>query len=546
LETDLSPGGKLFWLISGIIFLSFTVDTLKTINALITGTVRDQVRGQVNFAILQKIADFPQLSLFENTERLNLIKLAEKGLKRIEELAFITITGLNGFFTVIPAILFSLTIQWWVPLILFGTAFPSICIEIYFREKSWSIEQSQASANRLMDIQANILTTDSYAKEVRLLNLQSLILRRWRNYFNITFRSLQKIRKQGTFWIIASSFLNSLGIMIPYFYLVKSALVDKAYTIGDLALYGGLIIQVRQGLYILINNASDLYDVILGTTPIHQLLDLEIPPRPHPFVLPSAPAPSLNLGVEFRDVTFRYDGNEANILDGLSFQIEPGQTVALVGENGSGKSTLIKLLCRFYEPSAGEILWDGAAINQIDYGDLYARVAVIFQDYAQFPATLRENLAFGNLALIADDPALLSLLQTVGLALKPRSFPLGLETPIGRELENGVELSSGQWQRLAIARALARLQTCELLILDEPSAALDACAESQLINLLKSATQNRMALIVSHRLSLCRHVDKVIVLDKGRVLETGSHEELLAQRGHYYDVFNLQANLYLS
>jgi ATP-binding cassette subfamily B protein len=132
------------------------------------------------------------------------------------------------------------------------------------------------------------------------------------------------------------------------------------------------------------------------------------------------------------------------------------------------------------------------------------------------------------------------------LALKPRSFPFGLETHIGRELENGVELSSGQWQRLAIARALARLQTCDLLILDEPSAALDACAESQLINLLKSATQNRMALIVSHRLSLCRHVDKVIVLDKGRVLESGAHEELLAQRGHYYDVFNLQTNLYLS
>ena len=541
-----SPLAPLFWLIIGIIALSFIVDALKTINTFITGAVRDKVKGYITLALIEKISTFPQISLFENTELLNLIKLSEKGIRRLEQFSFIVIIGLGGFATLIPAILFSLTINWWVPVVLFLTAAPSIYVEGYYREKSWFTEQSQANNARMMDIQAAILTQNQYAKELRLLRLQNTLTQRWQGYFGQTFEALQSIRKKGTLSIIVWSSLNSIGLMLPYLFLIEGVL-KKQYSIGDLALYGGLIIQVRQGLYMLINNGSDLYDVILGTAPIHQLLNLKF--FNDELYLPNvnvkkSPEPVNSPGIEFRDISFSYFGQETPIINQLSFQINPGEIIAIVGENGAGKTTLIKLLCRFYEVSQGTILWDGVDIKTLDYDKLYQRIAVIFQDYAQFPASLRENIAFGNLTMLAEDQKLLKLLHRVGLHEESRSLPLGLDTPLGRELENGAELSGGQWQRVAIARALSRMETTELLIFDEPTAALDSQAEDQVFKILKKIAQDKMTVIISHRLALCRLADRILVMEQGKIIESGSHQELIAQKGRYYQMFSLQAAHY--
>jgi len=547
LENQLySPLAPLLWLVMGIIGLSFIADTFKTINSFITGAVRDRVKGYITLALIQKISTFPQILLFEDTELLNLIKLSEKGIRRLEEFSFIIIIGLGGFATLIPAILFSLTITWWVPLVLFFTAAPSIYVEGYYREKGWFVEQSQANNARMMDIQAAVLTQSQYAKELRLLRLQTELTQRWQGYFDQTFKALQSIRKKGTFFIIAWSVLNSMGLMIPYLFLIEGVL-KKNYSIGDLALYGGLIIQVRQGLYMLINNGADLYDVILGTAPIHQLLILK--PYVSSPIFPSTSVKKLpdyknNSGIEFRNISFTYPGQKNPILNQLSFRINPGEIVAIVGENGAGKTTLIKLLCHFYDVSQGAILWDGVDIKTLDYDDLYRRLAVIFQDYAQFPASLRENIAFGNLTLLAEDQELLKLLHRVGLKQTSRSLPGGLDTPLGRALENGVELSGGQWQRVAIARALSRIETTELLIFDEPTAALDSQAEDQVFNILKKIAQNKMTIIISHRLALCRLADRILVMDQGNIIESGSHQELMDQKGRYYQMFNLQAAHY--
>ncbi|MEB3161060.1 MAG: ABC transporter ATP-binding protein, partial [Synechocystis sp.] len=432
LETQLySPLAPLFGLILGIVVLSFIVDAFKTINTFITGAVRDKVKGDITLALIKRISTFPQISLFENTELLNLIKLSEKGIQRLEEFSFIIIIGLGGLATLIPAILFSLTITWWVPLVLLLTAIPSILIEVYYREKSWFVEQSQANNARMMDIQASILTQSQYAKELRLLRLQTELTQRWQYYFNQTFNALQSIRKRGTVYIIAWSSLNSMGLMIPYLFLIAGVL-QKNYTIGDLALYGGLIIQVRQGLYMLINNGADLYDVILGTMSIHQLLSLTT--FDNSLILPASPVNTSSdrrqtVGIEFRNVTFAYPNQSQPIVNDLNFQINPGEMIAIVGENGAGKTTLIKLLCRFYDVSHGEILWNGVDIKTLDYDKLYRHIAVIFQDYAQFPSSLRENIAFGNLAMVTEDQELLKLLHRVGLNEAGRSLPCGLDTP---------------------------------------------------------------------------------------------------------------------
>ncbi len=220
-ETLFNPGAVLLWLVLGIVALNFVLDAFKSINSFLTGAVRDQVNGYVTLALIQKISTFPHISLFENSELLNLIKLAEKGIRKTEEFTFILILGIGGLSILIPAILFSLTITWWVPLVLFVATAPSIYIEGYYREKSWDVEQSQAYNSRMMDIQAMILTQQSYAKELRLLRLQSLLTARWQEYFQEMFQALQKIRKRGTISIVGWSILNSIGLMVPYFFLIR-------------------------------------------------------------------------------------------------------------------------------------------------------------------------------------------------------------------------------------------------------------------------------------------------------------------------------------
>ncbi len=330
---------------------------------------------------------------------------------------------------------------------------------------------------------------------------------------------------------------------------------------GDLALYGGLILQVRQGLSILINNGSELYDIVLGITPIHQILKLEagkeqsnnnpvieaekLPSFIHDNRPPKTTNKSPHQGIEFRHVSFIYPGSQIPIINQCDLKIKPGEIIALVGENGAGKSTLVKLLCQFYAVTNGEILWDGVNINELSYEELYHRITVIFQDYAQFPVNLRENIAFANPDLLHDgDRQIHKILDRIGFPLASRSLPLGLDTPLGKQLENGVELSGGQWQRVAIARALSRMEQTELIIFDEPTAALDSYAEESMFQAFRKIAKDKMSIVISHRLALCRLADRIVVMEQGQIIESGSHAELMEQQGRYFKMFSLQAAHY--
>jgi ATP-binding cassette, subfamily B, bacterial len=536
---------KLLWSIVITVLLTLIIDSIDSIGTTFFAALRDRVRGYAQGQVLQKVANFDDIALFEMPELLNLLELTEKGMQRLQQLSFIVAATLVGVFTFIPSVLLSASIGWWVPPILLLASIPSIFVEMKHHKKSWRVEETQASVTREMNVYAKVLTGEAYAKEVRLFSLQSVLLERWQGLFRQMFTTMQQVRQQGAVAVMLWALVGGLGVTLPYVYVVVGVL-QKQYTLGDLALLTGVILQVRRSLYILIGNTGDIYDVSLATGPIFQLLDLQPQLQSgRDRILPVSQARADRRGIQLQDVSFAYPGSDKLILDRLNLTIQPGEMVVLVGENGAGKTTLAKLLCRLYDPTQGAIYWNEQDLRGLELNDLRSRIAVVMQDYARFPATLRENVGWGYRPKLQEDLALQTVLQDAGIAALPDDLSQGLETPLGKQLENGVDLSGGQWQRIAIARALMRLSEVEMLVFDEPTAALDPKNEQEIYRIFKTISQGRMAVVVSHRLALAKLADRIVVMEQGKIVETGSHEELMQQGDRYYTMFTRQASSYL-
>jgi ATP-binding cassette, subfamily B, bacterial len=535
----------LLWSLVIALGLNLVIDSVDSIGTTLFAALRDRVQGYCQNQVLQKVAYFDDITLFETPELLNLLELVDKGLARLQRLAFILAAVMMGVFTFIPSVLVSVSIAWWVPLVLLASSVPSIFVEIRHHKKSWRVEETQASVTRRMDIYAKALLSEQYAKEVRLFSLQDVLLKHWQQLFEQMFSKMQLVRQQGALAVMIWALVGGLGVALPYVFVVLGVL-QRRFTLGDLALYTGIILQLRRSLYIMIGNIGDTYDVALATAPIFQLLDLV--PQLHSGSQrhrPAGAAAPAEQGIRLEGLSFTYPGAERPTLQQLDFAIAPGEMVALVGENGAGKTTLAKLLCRLYDPTAGRILWNGQDLKQLSLEELRSRIAVIMQDYARFPATLRENVGWGYLPQLQQDSALLTSLQEAGIGSLPLSLAQGLDTPLGRQLEEGTELSGGQWQRIAIARALMRLDQAELLVFDEPTSALDPKNEQEIYAIFRQIAQHRMTVVVSHRMALAKLCDRIFVLEQGQVIEAGSHAELMAQQGQYHSLFSRQASSYL-
>jgi len=259
---------------------------------------------------------------------------------------------------------------------------------------------------------------------------------------------------------------------------------------------------------------------------------------PHYAVKPS------QKGIEIENLSFIYPNSDRPILQDINLTIHPNEMIVLVGENGAGKTTLAKLLCRLYDPSGGAIIWNGQDLRSLPLEELRSRIDVVMQDYARFPTTVRENVAFGDLLKMQQDKDIKEAIAEAGLTRVIEKLDRGLETLLGRQLEGGVDLSGGQWQRLAIARALLRLSQTELIILDEPTANLDPKTEHEIYNIFRTLAKGRIAVIVSHRLALAKLADRVVVLEQGQIIEVGTHDELMALGGQYHLMFSRQASSY--
>jgi ATP-binding cassette subfamily B protein len=259
-------------------------------------------------------------------------------------------------------------------------------------------------------------------------------------------------------------------------------------------------------------------------------------PSPRPIPRP------LCRGLEFDHVTFRYPGTDVDVLKDVSFHLRPGEHLALVGENGSGKTTLVKLLCRLYDPTEGAVRIDGVDVREFGLRDLRREFGVVFQDFAKYQLSARDNIWMGNVTLPHDTPRVIEAAQRTGADAVIRSLPRGYDTMLGRQFADGVDLSIGQWQKLAIARAFMR--DSQLLVLDEPTAALDPLAEAEVFEHFQTLAQDRTTLLISHRLSTVRHADRILVMVDGSIAEAGAHDSLLARAGVYAQLFETQARPY--
>ncbi len=553
-RTVMNQDSILLWAIVGSLALRLLIEVASTVDILLFAALRDRVQGVVQGRVLEKLATFNDIALFERPELLNIVELTQRGVQRLQRLSIMITQTLRGLFSFVPSIALSAALAWWIPLLLISVTAPSVYVEIHHRRKSWRVEETQAAASREKEIYARLIRSEKYAKEIRLFSLQPIMIERWRSLFEQVFTAMLKVRKQGAIAMGAWSFIGAVGGSFVYVYVVIGV-VQGRFTLGDIALYTGIVAQMQRSLYSLIGNIGNLYDVTLATKPIFQLFDLQ----PELISPPKSLAaniwqtgdargehhPVKQTGIEVQDLKFEYPGGERPILKGVNFRIKPGEMVALVGENGAGKTTLGKLLCRLYDPTQGSIYWNGKDYRELDLEALRDRIAVVMQDYSRFPTSLRDNVGWGFQAKRDEDDAIQRVLDEAGIGKLTREFEQGLETPLGKELENGVDLSGGQWQRVAIARALIRLNSAELLIFDEPTAALDPKNEQEIYSIFRSITRDRMAVVVSHRLALAKMADRIVVLENGEVLEEGNHDELMEKNGLYADMFTRQASSYV-
>jgi ATP-binding cassette, subfamily B, bacterial len=584
----------LLWSIVGVLSLKLVGDSLETMSSFAATSLRDRVQGFVEGKVLEKVANFDDIALFENPELLNIVELAKTGVSKIQQLAFTVSMMITGIFIFIPSVGLAAGIAWWVPLLMLISSSPSIYIERKYSRIIWRVQKKQAKTSREMNLSAKVLTGEEYAKELRLFGLQELWLKRWQSQFLQFFTEMQQIRKKGAIVVLFWSVFSRIGVALPFVYVVMGALGGR-YTLGDLALYSGLIVQVEQSLQILINTSTNLYDISLSVTPIFQLLELK-PELQSPLVDVTSRLPSLEdsgqdadatnqvsdhgqdaratnqvsdygqdaratnqvsdhgqdadatkdkIGIEIKHLSFCYPGSNKSTVEDINLTINPGEMLVLVGENGAGKTTLGKLLGRLYDPTSGTIAWNSKDLRSYPLAYVRSRIAVVMQDYARFPSTVRENVGFGNLLSLSDDTAINEAISEAGIATKVNSLEQGLETPLGKQLEDGIDLSGGQWQRIAIARALMRLDTAEVLIFDEPTAALDPKTEHEIYSIFRQIAAGKTTIVISHRLGLAKIADRIAVMENGKIAEIGTHDELIELGGIYCSMFTRQASSYI-
>ncbi|NKQ53398.1 ABC transporter ATP-binding protein [Amycolatopsis sp. K13G38] len=392
---------------------------------------------------------------------------------------------------------------------------------------------------RRMDYLSSLVTTDTYAKETKVFGLGDYLVDRFRRLGQTYYARERKLTTTrnvvGTAWGLLSTLAGS-GIAL---YIALEAVAGRL-TIGDLALYTSAATAVQTSVQGLFNGFTGMYENNLYLDTLYQFLGtrpgITAPSRPR-----ALPSP-VRGHVEFRDVSFSYPGADEAALDGVSFEIRPGETVAVVGRNGAGKSTLIKLLCRLYDPTAGRILLDGTDIREFDPDELRAQISAMFQDYVTYQGTAAENIGLGQLSGLDDRERIVDSARRAGAAERLERLPKGYDSPLGRWFDQGVSLSGGEWQKVALARAFMR--DAPVLILDEPTSALDAQAEHDLFARLRALAAGRTTLYISHRFSTVRQAEKILFLERGKLVEQGTHDELMALGGQYADLFTLQAAAY--
>lgn len=493
----------------------------------------------LNTRIVRKALEL-DLTHFENAEYYDKLQNARR------EADWRSLQIVNGGFFVIQNALtllsfLALLVRFspWLAVILFAATVPAFIVQSRYAELNFRVLSWRAPESRQLHYLEHLLTDYDAVKEVKLFGLGEPLLGRYADLFWKALREDQSLAQKRSLASLGWGLAATATYYGAYAWIVWRAM-DSAITLGDMTMYLGLA-RTSQGMFdALLSGVNRLYENGLFMSNLFAFLELQ--PHMAQSAVPQPMPAVIRRGLEFHNVSFRYAGQDEYALKNISLRIAPGQKVALVGQNGAGKTTLIKLLTRLYDPTEGRITLDGVDIRDYDLRDLRQKIGVIFQDFVRYHMPAADNVGFGQIDDLNNRPRIVGAAEKSGAHPVITSLPEGYDTMLGRWFSRGRDLSGGEWQKIALARAFMR--DCELIVLDEPTAALDAENELRVFEQFRALTAGRMAVLISHRFSTARMADQIFVLENGRISESGAHADLLARGGTYARLFTLQAESY--
>jgi ATP-binding cassette subfamily B protein len=530
--------GSFWWLVA----LEFALASLAMISARVIdfcdGALADKFTRHINVRILEHASSLDLQSyedpLFhdklerarvQGTDRIGMIQATGRLIQEILTTASLA----AGIFIYSPWILFVLII----------CIVPTFFGETRFAFLGYSLNSHQTPARRQMEYFRVLGGSKESAKEMRLFGLSSFLVGRYTALSDEVHDQAMALARRRLVAGLLFALIGTIGYYGSYAFVIHQTVMG-ALTLGTLTLLTGAIAGASSNIQAVLGTFSSIAGQALFLTDLLEFFSV----RPKVFSKPGAllaPRP-IRRGFEFKDVSFSYPGSSKLVLNNINFRLEPSERIALVGKNGEGKTTIVKLLTRLYDVTSGEILLDGVNIREYNLEDLWREIGVIFQDFMRYELTCSENIAIGRIEE-GNNPFRIRSAALKSLADEViRDLPGRYEESLGRRLEGGMDLSGGEWQRIALARAY--LRDAQLLILDEPTASLDARSEHEVFRRFAELTKGKMSLLISHRLSTVRMADRILVLDDGKIAEQGRHEQLLHTQGRYAEMFQLQAASY--
>ena len=428
----------------------------------------------------------------------------------------------------------------WLLLILVVAVIPSFIGETKFNRDSYSLSRSWTPERREIDYLRYIGASNETAKEVKIFGLEDFLATRFKTISDKYYKVNQALAVRRAAWGALFSALGTASYYAAYGFVIWQTLAGLI-TVGTLTFLSGAFSRMQGLLQGIVGRFSRIAETSLYLQDLFDFLELKPLSGSHGGKR-KVPRP-IQEGFRFENVGFKYPGTEEYALRNLSFTLKAGEKLALVGENGAGKTTIVKLLAHLYEPSEGQILLDGVNLCEYDPDDLRQEIGIIFQDYVRFMFTASENIAVGNIVEKSNHPLIENAAHKSLADSVVENLPKKYNQMLGKRFSGGVDLSGGQWQKVALARAYMR--EAQLIILDEPTAALDARAEHEVFVRFSELMRGKSAVLISHRFSTVRMADRILFLEHGQLLELGSHEALLAKGGKYAELFKLQAKGYV-
>jgi ATP-binding cassette subfamily B protein len=507
----------------------------RLIQQLIQLQLANRIRGE----IIRKALTL-DLAFFEHPEFYDRLQNARReGGYKPTELINDTFQIVQNTITMVSFGLLLLRFNPWLVVILLATSIPAFIAETRYSEQGFRLLTRRAPESRQINYLARLLTEDGAAKEIKLFNLGDTLLGRYMRLFEKFFQEDKALARRRAMAGFGLGLITTAGFYGSYAWIVLHTVQGKI-SLGDMTLYLAIFRQGQSTFQSILSAIGNIYENNLFMANFFEFLGL----RPQLGLTGGDKTLSTRLkqGIEFRGLGFRYPDTDEWALRDINLILRPGEKVALVGHNGAGKTTLIKLLSRLYDPTEGEILIDGIDIRELKPIELQKRIGVIFQDFVRYHLPVSENIGFGQIDAVDDLQRIVESARKSGADAIVDHLPEGYGTMLGRWFHGGHELSLGQWQKIALARAFMR--DAEILVLDEPTASLDAATEYEIFQHFKELTEGKLAILISHRFSTVRMADRIVVIEGGRITEVGSHDELMLLEGTYARLFSMQAEGY--